>query len=324
MSAAACGQAPSIARLKGVNCLVLGAGGFIGSALCRALVQTGARVHGFGRRQAFADSLPPMRFTAGEFSDRAALALAVDGAEIVFHLLGGTNPEVSNKDPIADLQINTVASVQLLELCRAAGVHKIVFVSSGGTVYGRQMVVPIPETASTEPISAYGINKLMVEKYLHLYAYLGGPKAISLRVANPYGPFQSPFRRQGLVAALIEAVLAGATIEIWGDGQVVRDFLYVEDVADALLLAAIYDGPETVLNVGSGVGRSVRDVAKSICIILGRPENDFAYKQARQGDVAANVLDVTRIKAALHWSAGTAWEEGVLRTAEWLQRAYRK
>ena len=193
MSEAASPSARGSVALDGASCLVLGAGGFIGTHLCRALVGAGARVHGFGRRPAFADGLPPIRFTAGEFSDRAALALAVDGAEIVFHLLGGTNPEVSNKDPIADLQTNAVASVQLLELCRAAGVRKIVFVSSGGTVYGAPGTIPIAETAPTDPISAYGINKLMVEKYLQLYAKLGGPDALSLRVANPYGAFQSRF-----------------------------------------------------------------------------------------------------------------------------------
>jgi UDP-glucose 4-epimerase len=309
-------------QLDGVPCLVLGAGGFIGSALCRALVQAGARVHGFGRFRAFADSLPPIRFTTGNFSDRAALALAVDGAEIVFHLLGGTNPEVSNKDPIADLQVNTVASVQLFELCRAAGVRKIIFVSSGGTVYGRQAVCPIPETAPTDPISAYGINKLMVEKYLQLYSYLGGPKAIALRVANPYGPFQNPFRRQGLVAALIETVLSDRKVEIWGDGQVVRDFLYVDDVAQAMLLAALYEGPETVLNVGSGIGRSVQEVAQSICAMLARPDIEFVYKPSRQADVAANVLDIRRIGAAFGWSARTPWAEGVQQTAAWINQTY--
>ena len=313
------GESP---RLEGVPCLVLGAGGFIGSALCRALVRAGALVHGFSRSRAYADSLPPIRFTSGAFSDRAALALAVDGAEIVFHLVGGTNPEVSNKDPIADLQINTVASVQLLDLCRAAGVRKIVFVSSGGTVYGRQAMCPIPETASTEPISAYGINKLMVEKYLQLFAHLGGPKAISLRVANPYGPFQNPFRRQGLVAALINTVLAGRPVEIWGDGRVVRDFLYVDDVADAMLRAALYDGPETVLNVGSGIGRSVQEVATSICSLLERPDTDFIFRAARRADVAANVLDTARIEAALGWSARTEWSEGLGRTAAWLRQTY--
>lgn len=308
--------------LFGVTCLVLGAGGFIGSHLCHALVRAGARVHGFGRRPMFADALPPMRFTVGEFTDRAALAVAADGAEIVFHLLGGTNPEVSNKDPIADLQVNTVASVQLLELCRAAGVRKIVFVSSGGTVYGVPEAVPIPETAATNPISAYGINKLMVEKYLRLFTHLGGPRAVSLRVANPYGPFQSPFRRQGLVAALTHSVLAGRPVEIWGDGQVIRDFLYVGDLTEAMVAASLYDGPEHVLNVGSGIGRSVLDVMESVCAALGMRPASVIHRPARRADVPANVLDITRIQQALGWTPRTPWADGLRQTAGWMNAAF--
>ena len=263
-----------------------------------------------------------MRFTVGEFTDRAALALAVDGAEIVFHLLGGTNPEVSNKDPIADLQVNTVASVQLLELCRAAAVRRIVFVSSGGTVYGVPDAVPIAEEAATDPISAYGINKLMVEKYLQLYARLGGPRAVALRVANPYGPYQSPFRRQGLVAALTETVLAGRPVEIWGDGQVVRDFLYVGDLADAMLAASLYEGPHSVFNVGSGIGRSVLDVVEAVATSLRRRPAAVIHKPARRADVPANVLDITRITQAVGWTPRTDWLEGLRLTADWIARAF--
>ncbi len=308
--------------LVGVSCLVLGAGGFIGSHLCRVLAGAGARVHGFGRRPLFADALPPIRFTVGEFTDRAALALAVDGAEIVFHLLGGTNPEVSNKDPIADLQVNTVASVQLLELCRAAGVRKIVFASSGGTVYGIPAATPIGEAAATDPISAYGINKLMVEKYLQLYARLGGSRAVTLRVANPYGPYQSPHRRQGLIAALTETVLAGRPVEIWGDGQVVRDYLYVGDLAEAMLAASLYEGPEPVLNVGSGVGRSVLEVLDAVCQALQRRPVSVIHRPARRADVPANVLDITCIRQALGWQPRTDWMDGLRQTAAWMAKAY--
>ena len=308
--------------LSGTPCLVLGAGGFIGGHLCHALVRAGARVHGFGRRPAFPQALPPIRWTTGEFADRAALALAVDGADVVFHLLGGTNPEVSNKDPIADLQVNTVASVQMLELCRAAGVQRVVFVSSGGTVYGVPKAAPIAEGAATDPISAYGINKLMVEKYLKLYAHLHGLRSVALRVANPFGPFQSPFRRQGVVAALIETQLAGRPVEIWGDGQVVRDFLYVGDLAEAMVLAASYDGPHAVLNVGSGVGRSILEVARSVGEALGLPEAAVLHKPGRRGDVPANVLDIARAREALGWEPRTEWMDGLRATAEWIRAAY--
>lgn len=310
------------ASLAGVNCLVLGAGGFIGSHLCHALVREGARVHGFGRRPKFADALPPIRWTTGEFTDRAALALAVDGAEVVFHLLGGTNPEVSNKDPLADLQVNTVASVQLLELCRAAGVQKFVFVSSGGTVYGLPKTVPIPETAATDPISAYGINKLMVEKYLGLYQRLHGLRTMSLRVANPFGPLQSPYRRQGVVAALIETYLAHRPLELWGDGRVVRDFLFVGDLVEAIVAAARYEGPHQVLNVGSGIGRSLLDLVQSVALALDMPAAPIIHKPGRQGDVPANVLDITRARAALGWEPRTEWIAGLRLTADWIRATY--
>ncbi len=308
--------------LDGVPCLVLGAGGFIGGHLCHALVRAGARVHGFGRRPAFPDSLPPLRFTTGEFGDRAALALAVDGAEIVFHLLGGTTPEVSNRDPAADLQANTLASLHLMEMCRAVGVRRIVFVSSGGTVYGVPAAVPIAEDAPTDPISAYGINKLMVEKYLQLYAHLGGASAITLRVANPFGPYQSPLRRQGLVTATIAKVLAGQPVEVWGDGLVVRDYLYVTDLVEAMVAAAQYDGPERVMNIGSGVGRSVLDVIGAVGAVLGRSSPPIIRKASRQADVPVNVLDISRARHALAWTPRTDWHQGLRRTAEWISQAF--
>jgi UDP-glucose 4-epimerase len=246
----------------------------------------------------------------------------IDGSEIVFHLLGGTTPEVSNKDPATDLLANTLPCVHLLELCRAAGVRKIVFVSSGGAVYGVHTAIPIPEDAPTDPISAYGINKLMIEKYLHLYAGLGGSSTMTLRVANPFGPLQSPYRRQGLVPALIETVLAGRPVEVWGEGQVVRDYLYVTDVAEAMLAAAVYDGPERVLNIGSGEGRSVLDVVQSVCTVLGRRPASIVHKPGRRADVPVNVLDISRARQALGWTPRTQWEEGLRRTADWIARAY--
>jgi UDP-glucose 4-epimerase len=308
--------------LAGTSCLVLGAGGFIGGHLCHALIRAGARVHGFGRRPKFPDALPTMRWTTGEFSDRAALAVAVDGSEIVFHLLGGTNPEVSNKDPLADLQVNTVASVQLLELCRAAGVLKVVFVSSGGTVYGIPEVVPTPETAPTDPISAYGINKLMVEKYLHLYHHLHGLRAIGLRVSNPFGPYQSPYRRQGVVAALIETYLNRRPVELWGDGRVVRDFVYISDLAEAIVRAASYDGPHRIMNIGSGIGRSLLEVVKSIGIALDMPEAMVVHKPGRRADVPSNVLDTSLARNELNWEPRTEWITGLQLTADWIRATY--
>ena len=306
--------------LRGASCLVLGAGGFIGGHLCRELRRRGASVHGFGRRRSYPEALEGVRWTAGEFSDRAALARAVDGAEHVFHLLGGTTPESSNKDPVADLASGAMASLHLLEICRAAGVRKVVFLSSGGTVYGVPAAVPLREDAPTDPISAYGVSKLAVEKYLHLYRHLHGLDYAVLRVANPFGPWQDPDRRQGVVPALMQAVLDGRPAEIWGDGRVVRDYLYAADAAEAVAEAAAYTGARRVFNVGSGVGRSVLDLLRDIGAALGRGTAVAAvHKPGRATDVPVNVLDTSLIRREMGWAPRTGWTEALEATAAWLR-----
>lgn len=145
----------------------------------------------------------------------------------------------------------------------------------------------------------------MAEKYLQLYQRLRGLRTLSLRVANPFGPFQSPYRRQGVVPALIETYLARQPVELWGDGRVVRDFLYVGDLAEAIVKGAAYEGPDHVMNLGSGIGRSLLDLVRSVAVALDLPEAPVVHKPARQGDVPANVLDIGRARQALGWEPRT-------------------
>jgi UDP-glucose 4-epimerase len=300
-----------------MNCVVLGGGGFIGTNLCRTLRRKGASVRGFGRSRMDSGALAGILWTSGEFTDRAALARAVEGCEVVFHLLGGSIPDSSNKDPLGDLLGSVVPSLQLLEICRASMVRKIVFVSSGGTVYGIPPAIPIPESAPTDPISAYGISKLAVEKYLALYHYLYGSDFSVLRVANTFGPYQSPDRRQGLVAAFMHRIARGQPVEIWGDGRVVRDFVYIE----AVLAAAVYDGPHHVFNVGAGVGRSVLEVVTDIAEVLGQPDVVPIHKPGRATDVPINVLDIALIGRELGWSPRSDWMEALKLTVDWMRAA---
>jgi UDP-glucose 4-epimerase len=305
--------------LRGMSCLVLGGGGFIGTHLCRELRRHGARVHGFGRSRTSPEALAGIPWTNGEFTDRAALARAVEGSEVVFHLLGSSTPDSSNKDPLGDLLSATVPTLQLLELCRGSSVRKVVFVSSGGTVYGIPSLLPIPESAPTDPISAYGIGKLAVEKYLALYHHLHGNDFCVLRVANPFGPYQNPDRRQGLIAAFMHRLARDQPIEIWGDGKVVRDFIYIDDVIKALLAAVGYDGPHRVFNVGAGVGRSVLDVVQDIGRVLGRSQVVPVHKPGRAADVPVNILDIALIGREFGWAPQADWMQGLRETAEWMQ-----
>jgi len=304
-------------EFAGLSCLVLGAGGFIGTNLCRALLAHGARVQGYGRSQPFPEALAGVHWTRGNFAEHEDLARIVEGNDYVFHLIGGSLPETSNKNPAANISANILSSVNLLEVCRQCGVRRVLFVSSGGTVYGITGSAPTPETAPTEPISAYGINKLTIEKYLSLYRYLHRLDYAVLRLANPYGPFQTAHRRQGVVAALVQKALVGEPVEIWGDGTVTRDFLHVQDVVEAMLAVLRYDGPERVFNVGSGIGRSVNDIVADLEGLLGR---DLAktFRGGRRADVPVNVLDVALIQRETGWSPRIPWLDGLCDTMRWM------
>ena len=306
--------------LAGTTCLVLGAGGFIGVNLCRGLLHAGAVVRGYGRPSAFPRALAGTRMMVGELADTAALANALRGVDVVFHLLGGGFPATVEADPVGDLRHNAAASVALMALCREAGVRQIVFVSSGGTVYGLPRQLPIAEDHPTDPISAYGIHQLLVEKHLGLLAHRHGLRGVVLRVANPFGPFQLAGRGQGLVATLLAQRLAGRPVEIWGDGRVVRDFFHVGDLVDAAVLAAGHAGSEQVLNAGSGIGRSVLEVVAAIDTLLGTAGAGLVHRAARAVDVPVNVLDIARIRHVLGWQPRIDWLEGLGDTARWLQR----
>lgn len=311
-----------VGAMAGVHCLVLGAGGFLGSALCAALREQGAVVHAYGRNLATA---PPSRhalWTEASFEDSPALTAALRGQEMVFHLLSSSLPDSSNRDPAADVVSQVVPSIWLLERCRDARVRKVVFASSGGTVYGIPAMVPTPEGASTHPITAYGINKLMIERYLELFRHLHGLDYHVLRIANPYGPGQSPFKRQGVVAAMLYRALSGLAIELWGTGEVTRDFIHVDDVAAAFMAAARYDGPHRTMNVGSGHGRSLNQLVDDVRTVLDRPALEVVRKGARAADVPVSVLDTTLIRGATDWQPGVEWMTGLAGTAGWMRAAY--
>jgi UDP-glucose 4-epimerase len=160
---------------------------------------------------------------------------------------------------------------------------------------------------------------MAVEKYLALYHYLYGCDYSILRVANTFGPYQSPHRRQGLIAAFMHRIARGQPVEIWGDGRVVRDFIYIDDVVDAILTAAVYDGTQHVFNVGAGVGRSVLEVVTDIAKVLQRPDVVPIHKPGRATDVPVNVLDISLIRSEFGWSPQTDWWEGLRQTADWIR-----
>jgi UDP-glucose 4-epimerase len=296
--------------------VVIGAGGFLGTNLCRRLTSSGHQVRAFGHRGRFPAALTGADWLQGDLSDRAAIAGAVQGAEVAFHLIHSTVPYSANLDMADDVRQNLLPTLAFLELARSAGVKRVVFLSSGGTIYGHPMQIPTEETAPTEPITAYGISKLAIEKYLALYQRLYGLDYRILRVANPFGPFQVAFKGQGLIAEIIRRAINRERIEVWGDGSVVRDFIFVDDVIDALEIAAGDDSDERIFNIGSGIGRSVREVLAVIEHSLAS-KLDVAWKGERSVDVPVSILSVKRARDKLGWSPKTAFESGIAKTIAW-------
>ena len=234
------------------KCVVLGGGGFIGTNLCRALNGKVAELRAFGRRQSFPDALEGIQWIPGDFRDTASVAAVISGCDVVFHLVTGSTPGSGNVNMASDLEDNVVSTIHLLEACRAQGVKRVIFVSSGGTVYGIPREVPTPETAATNPICAYGITKLMVEKYLQLFEHLYGLEYRILRVSNPFGPYQTALRSQGVIAAFLGRGIRNESLEIFGDGSTIRDYIFIDDVVDALIKGATNLGHERVFRPRSG------------------------------------------------------------------------
>lgn len=301
-----------------MRCLVLGGTGFIGGRLTAALLEAGDEVSVLSRSPAGTAAVPGARYAAADYLDAGAVRAALDGIEVAFHLVGTSLPANSNADPMADVRGNLLGTLGLLEACRDAGVRRVVFVSSGGTVYGEPRALPVPESHPTEPLCSYGITKLAIEKYLKLHERLHGLDYRVLRLANPYGPGQRTDRRQGVVTTFLRRAMQGEPLEIWGDGAVVRDFVFIADAVEALQRAAAHEGPERVFNIGSGSGLSLRDVVAAVEELLGR-RLDVAYRPGRAWDVPANVLDIALARRALGWSPRTGFRQGLEQTRRWLE-----
>ncbi|WP_319402156.1 NAD-dependent epimerase/dehydratase family protein [uncultured Anaeromusa sp.] len=292
-----------------MRCLILGGAGFLGSHLCDALTAAGYEITIFDRPGASLACHSGLTVREGDFSclTEAQFAELLQGIDVVYHLVSTTVP--SNEDLLLDVQTNVMPTLRLLEACKKQAV-RVVFFSSGGTVYGKPRCIPIGEEHGTNPICSYGVQKLAIEKYLQLYQHAAGLEYIILRIANPYGVRQVPFTTQGVVATFLAKALLGEPLEVWGDGSVVRDYLYVGDVARAAALVLRYQGPERIFNIGSGCGHSLNELLQTLETAVGRTL-EVRYRPGRKQDVSANVLDIVRAQAELNWQPQISLLAGV-------------
>ncbi len=301
-------------------CCVLGGCGFLGSLAAIQLVAAGYRVRVFDREgvseKRLAAALSRVELVRGDLMNASDVAPAIDGFGTILHFAGTTVPQTSMADVSYDLGTNVVPLVHLLERLRQAGGQRLIYASSGGTVYGlassRQ---PIDETHPTDPICAYGVTKLMAEKYIQLYGANYGVNYAILRLANPYGSSQPWDRVQGAVAVFMHRLLLDQEIAIWGDGQTVRDYVHESDVAAASVAAVQSRGACGVFNVGSGLAVSLLDLLRLLAAVSGRQPR-VRHAAPRGFDVPYNVLDWRRFAAATGWRPAVDLRQGVARMWE--------
>lgn len=290
-----------------MRALVTGGAGFIGSNLVDALLARGDEVTvvddlSTGRRENLADALARgAELVEADVRDRGSVRSAFERArpETVFHLAAQIDVRRSVTDPAFDAEVNVGGTAQLLEAAREAGVKRFVNASTGGAIYGEARTLPAPEDHAVAPESPYGLSKWCAEGYCELYRRLHGLSTVSLRYGNVYGPRQDPLGEAGVIAIFCGRLLDGGRPTVFGDGLQTRDYVHVDDVVAANLLAAESEAGGA-FNIGRGVETSVLDLVDALGPHVGRPfEPEHAAE--RDGEIRHIALDAGRARAELGW-----------------------
>jgi UDP-glucose 4-epimerase len=306
-----------------VRILVTGGAGFIGSNLCDGFVARGHEVAVFDNLSTgFREFVnPAARFYASDLTDAGAVdrCVAEFRPEVVSHHAAQIDVRFSVQDPIQDARTNILGSLALLESCRRHGVRKVIYASTGGAIYGEARFLPATEDHPVNPEAPYGASKHAVEHYLYIAKLLHGLDYTALRYPNVYGPRQNPHGEAGVNAIFIGLMLEGKRPRIFGDGEQLRDYLYVDDVVSANLLALTQGSGETI-NLGTGVGTSVTDIVRGINAVLDTRLEPI-HESPRPGEVQKIYLDATRAREVLGWTPGVPFMEGLRRTIEYFRAA---
>lgn len=312
-----------------MKCLVTGGAGFIGSTLVDRLLAEDHEIDviddlstGSLGNLAAARAEGGKAFRFHQADIRAAEIVDVIGRirpEVVFHLAAQADVRVSVARPVFDAEVNIIGSLNVLEGARTGGASKVVFASSGGTIYGDPPAeaLPLKESQPQTPVSPYGVAKKTVGDYLRAYRELHDLEFTALALANVYGPRQDPHGEAGVVAIFAERLLAGQTCQVFGTGEQTRDFVFVDDVVDAFARAAERGGG-LLLNIGTGMETSVNRLYEVMAAVAGRsgaPE----HAEARPGELARSSLDPAKASIHLGWKPWTSLEDGLAAVMRWCQ-----
>jgi UDP-glucose 4-epimerase len=306
--------------MKEKNILLLGGGGFIGTALARRLFENNFNVHILSKHFPAREIEPNMIFYQGNLDDKKILERVLPECRTVVHLASSTTPGSSSRQPALEADKNITPTLRFLDILQGYENVHIIFVSSGGTLYGNPESTPVNETHPLNPLSFHGAGKVALETFLRTFSTLPEKNTSIVRPSNVYGPGQSLRSGFGVIRTMLEHVRRGTVMEIWGDGTSVRDFLYIDDMLSALIRLIDFPNDNNTYNVGSGIGYSLNQLKEIIESVCGK-KVPAIYRPSRKTDVKTIILDSSRLRNKTKWHPMVSLEEGVELTWKWLKHS---
>ena len=309
-----------------MNILILSGAGFIGTNLTIKLAQdANNHITVVDTDELFFHNIKNKCFSNVTFKilkfDNVDFETLLYGQDIVYHLVSTTVPATSNQKITQELMANVIFTSKLLDACVKMKINKVIFLSSGGTVYGKENKCPLKEEIPTNPISSYGVQKVTIEKLLYLYRYLYDLDYRIIRLANPYGPYQRPNGVLGAVTTFTYKALKDEQIIVFGDGSVVRDYIYIDDAIVAIQKISDGENRHRTFNLGCGYGVSIKELLLTIEKVLGKKLN-ISYQSGRKTDVPINFLDISRYEKYYGPLNPISLEKGIKQTADFMKEYY--
>ncbi len=296
--------------------LIIGGTGFIGSQLVNELHKKGHQIRVLSRNGTRKNvHYKQVEYIKGSVEDKQIISSVINDIDYVYYFATTTNPKQSEEDLITDLSSNLIPIVNVLYQCVNKGIKKFIFCSSGGTVYGNQNKIPINEKSLCNPISSYGLVKLSIENYIKYFNHKYNLNYEILRLSNPYGANQLTDGTFGIIPTYINAILSDKLISVYGDGEIVRDYIYIDDFITLNLKLLTTKTKNNIINVGTGIGTSIKQLIHKIETISGKKAN-VQYLPKRNFDVSVNCLEIQKVQKIYDWKPKISLDEGIKKTLE--------
>lgn len=294
--------------------LILGGNGFIGSYIVDEVLAKGHNVTVLDiGPEKYREPLPGVKYIFGNIDNHQLLKETFLNKDILIHSVSTTSPFSSNQNIEYDIQSNLINAINIFKIAAVSKVKRIVYLSSGGAIYGEPTSIPITENHDTNPISSYGITKLAIEKYLKYFSLNFDIEYNIIRPSNPYGPRQNPFSNQGVISVFLGKVLRGETIEIWGDGNIAKDYIFISDLASAIYNASISKKVSEIYNIGSSTFISLNDIIDVIKKVTGK-NIEVKHINSNKFDVQKVCLDIEKAKKDLLFEQKIELLDGISET----------